>query len=101
MSNPILIRKVIEELVGELKSSNHYPSDADWYIGFPTDQNTANESEYDPKTGKVIHNTSVGDRTTYLQQWDAEPEGYVEERDSGTYSFRINNLMRAYAKKSD
>ena len=101
MSNALLIRKVVEELARELKSSNHYPSDADWYIGFPIDQNTANESEYDPKTGKVIHDTSVSDRTTYLQQWDTEPEGYVEERDSGTYSYKLNNLFRAYARKAD
>ena len=81
MNDPLLIRKLIEKVIGELKSSNHYPSDADWYIGFKPDQNTANESEVDPKTGKVLYNTTVGDRTTYLNQWDADNTGYLEEED--------------------
>lgn len=76
-----LVKKIAEEL--KLKSSNHYPSDADLYVGFKfgDDQQTANESEYDPKTGEVIHNTSIGDYPTYLQQWDTEPEGYLEGED--------------------
>ena len=105
MNKALLIRKLIEKIAEELKSSNHYPSDADWYIGFGADTNTANESEHDPRTGKMVHDTSISDRTTYLQQWDPEPEGYLEgedvKRDSGTYSFRINNLLRAYADKLD
>ncbi len=44
-----------------------HPSDADWYIGFGDDVNTANE------------------QVTYLQHWDGDNTGYVEEeeRDSG------------------
>ena len=89
MNDALLVRKIIERLVGELKSSNHYPSDADWYIGFGDDVNTANESavEKDPRTGKVVKNNMVGDYTTFLQQWDSADVGYVEEdeeeRDSG------------------
>jgi len=87
MSSALIVRKVIEELVKELKSSNMHPSDADWYIGFGDDVNTANEAaiEKDPKTGKVVKNNMIGDYTTYLQQWDADNVGYVEEeeRDSG------------------
>jgi len=72
MSNALIVRKVIERLVQELKSSNHYPSDADWYIGFGDDVNTANEEV-------------VGDKITYLQHWDGDNTGYVEDvkRDSG------------------
>jgi hypothetical protein len=106
MSNTLLVRKIVEKIALELKSSNHYPSDADWYIGFEPDQETANESEYDPKTGKVVHDTSVGTHTTFLQQWDTSSGGFLEEeddvkRDSGTYSFNLNNIFRAYAKKTD
>jgi hypothetical protein len=93
MSNALLIRKVIEELVRELKSSNMHPSDADWYIGFGDDVNTANEAavERDPRSGAVVKNNMIGDRTTYLQQWDADNVGYVEEeeRDSGGGIARI------------
>ena len=106
MDKTLLVRKIIEKIAEELKTTSVRPGDADWYIGFKPDQNTANESEYDPKTGKVVHNTTVGDHTTYLQQWDADNTGYIEEdddakRDSGTYSFKLNNLFRAYAKKTD
>ena len=106
MDKALLLRKLIEKIADELKTTSVRPGDADWYIGFGADTNTANESEYDPKTGKVIHNTTVGDHTTYLQQWDADNTGYIEEeddvkRDSGTYSFKLNNLFRAYAKKTD
>jgi len=81
-----LVKQVAEEL--ELKSSNHNPSDADLYVGFKfgDDQQTANESEYDPKTGKILNNTKVGNRATFLQQWDAEQTGYLDEyepRDRG------------------
>lgn len=87
MNSALIVRKVVEELVRELKSSNMHPSDADWYIGFGDDVNTANEAavEKDPRTGKVVKNNMIGDYTTYLQQWDADNVGYVEEeeRDSG------------------
>lgn len=83
MNNTLLVRKIIEDIAKEfkLKSSNMHPSDADWYIGFGDDVNTANESTFDPKTGKVIHNTAVSKGVTYLQQWDADNTGYVEEDD--------------------
>lgn len=85
MNKSLLVRKLVEKIAQEvkLKSSNHYPSDADLYVGFKfgDDQQTANESEFDPKTGEVIHNTSIGDYPTFLQQWDVEPEGYIEEDD--------------------
>lgn len=81
MDNALLVRKILERIVKELKSSNMHSSDADWYIGFGDDVNTANESEYDPKTGKVVHNTKVADRVSYLQQWDADNTGYLEEKD--------------------
>lgn len=79
----------------KLKSSNHYPSDADLYVGFKfgDDQQTANENEYDQKTGKILHNTDVATASSYLQQWDADNVGYVEEddvqRDSGGGIARI------------
>ena len=83
MSNVLVVRKIVEKLAEKLKSSNIHPSDADWYIGFGDDVNTANETanEYDPKTGKVIKNNTVGDHTTYLQQWDADNTGYLESED--------------------
>lgn len=87
MNNALIVRKVVERLARELKSSNMHPSDADWYIGFGDDVNTANEAavEKDPKTGKVVKNNMVGDYTTFLQQWDSAKVGYVEEekRDNG------------------
>jgi hypothetical protein len=96
MSNALLVRKVIEQLVKELKSSNMHPSDADWYIGFGDDVNTANEAavERDPRTGAVVKNNMIGDYTTFLQQWDADNVGYVEEeedvkRDDGKGIARI------------
>lgn len=86
MSNPALVRKVVEKLAKEVqdpsvKSSNMHGSDADWYIGFGIDNNTANEAanEYDPKTGKLVKNNIVGNHTTYLQQWDTNNGGYIEE----------------------
>lgn len=83
MSNALLVRKVVEQLAKELKSSNMHPSDADLYIGFGDDVNTANESavERDPRSGAVVKNNMVGDYTTFLQQWDADNVGYVEEED--------------------
>lgn len=97
MEKALLVRKLVKKLAEELKlkSSNHYPSDADLYVGFKFGdaQQTANESEYDPVTGKLIHSTEVGDYPTFLQQWDEVPGGYVEEddvqRDSGGGIARI------------
>jgi hypothetical protein len=84
MSNALLVRKIVEDLAKEVcdwnvKSSNMHPSDADWYIGFQSD---IDENEYDPKTGKLVKNDEIGDHTTYLQQWDADNVGYVEEEDT-------------------
>lgn len=83
MSNALLVRKVVEKLARELKSSNMHPSDADWYIGFGDDVNTANEAtvERDPISGAVVKNNMIGDYATFLQQWDADNVGYVEEED--------------------
>ena len=89
MSNALVVKKIVEKVAEELKSSNMHPSDADWYIGFGNDVNTANEAanEYDPNTGKIIKNNTIGGHSTYLQQWDADNTGYLEsedvKRDSG------------------
>ena len=72
-----------------------HSSDADWYIGFGDDVNTANEAavERDPRSGAVVKNNMIGDYATFLQQWDADNVGYVEEeeerRDSGGGIARI------------
>lgn len=71
MSNALVVRKIIEKLAREVqdwnvKSSNMHPSDADWYIGF--------------KSG-VEENDEIGDHVTYLNHWDADNTGYVEEED--------------------
>jgi len=91
--------RIVRELAEELKTSSFRGSDADWYIGFNPNDELANESEYDPKTGKIINNTEIGDHATYLQQWDASTSGGgfleeddIEDRDSGTYSFRLQNI---------
>lgn len=96
MSNALLVRKVVERLVRELKSSNMHSSDADWYIGFGDDVNTANEAavERDPRSGAVVKNNMIGTYATFLQQWDADNVGYVEEeedvqRDNGVGLARI------------
>lgn len=95
MNNALIVRKVVERLANELKSSNIHPSDADWYIGFGDDVNTANEAavEKDPRTGQVVKNNMIGNYTTFLQQWDADNVGYVEEenvmRDNGVGLARI------------
>lgn len=96
MSNALLVRKVVEKLAKEvhdwgIKSSNIHPSDADGWIGFRKD---IPENEYDPRTGKLIKNDEIGDDVTYLQQWDADNVGYVEEeedvkRDNGVGLARI------------
>jgi hypothetical protein len=98
MSNTQVVRKIIEKLAREVqdwnvKSSNMHSSDADWYIGFGADVNTANENEYDPKTGKLIKNDEIGDDVTYLNHWDADNTGYLEgedvKRDNGVGLARI------------
>jgi hypothetical protein len=83
MGNALVVRKIIEKLVREMqdwnvKSSNVHSSDADWYIGFGDDNNTANENEHDPRTGEVVKNDHIGSYATYLQQWDADNTGYLE-----------------------
>ena len=95
--NKQLRERFISTLVKELRSSSVRGSDADWYIGFtPSQETPVEESEYDPRTGKIVHNTEVGTRATFLQQWDATSKGYVEEddvqRDSGTYSYRLQQI---------
>ena len=89
MSNSLLVRKIVEKLAKEVqdwnvKSSSMHGSDADWYIGFKG-ADTANENEYDPKTGKLVKNDAIGNHLTHLQQWDADNTGYIEEeeRDNG------------------
>lgn len=83
MGNALVVRKIIEKLAREMqdwnvKSSNVHSSDADWYIGFGDDNNTANENEHDPRTGEVVKNDHIGSYATYLQQWDADNTGYLE-----------------------
>ena len=83
MGNALVVRKIIEKLAREtqdwnVKSSNVHSSDADWYIGFGDDNNTANENEHDPRTGEVVKNDHIGSYTTYLNQWDADNTGYLE-----------------------
>lgn len=45
MDKSLLIRKLVEKVVETLKTSSTKGSDADWYIGFGDDVNTANEEE--------------------------------------------------------
>lgn len=83
MSNILLVRKIVEDLAKEMhdwdvKSSNMHSSDADGVIGFRSD---LPENEYDPKTGKLVKNDKIGTYATYLQQFDADNVGFVEEED--------------------
>ena len=92
-----LRKNIVDSLVRELRSSTVRSSDADWYIGFKGAETPVEESEYDPKTGKIINNTRVGDHATFLQQWDKDGGWFIEEddipdRDSGTYSYKLQNL---------
>ena len=71
MSNVLIVRKIIEDIAKEVqdwnvKSSNLHPSDADTWIGFRKD---------------IEENDEVGDHVTYLNHWDADNTGYVEEED--------------------
>lgn len=102
--DPKIRERFVKSLVEELRSSTVRGSDADWYIGFTPSQETANESEQDPKTGKVVNNTKIGDDTSYLNQWDADNTGYLEEddidRDSGTFNNRLPlNMFKPYENK--
>jgi hypothetical protein len=96
--NPVLRKKIVEELVKEIAASSYRAGDAEWYIGFkPSAQTPVEEMEYDPRTGEVVSDTRIGDRATYLQQWDDAGSFFLEDddipdRDSGTYSFRLQNL---------
>lgn len=73
MSNALIVRKVIEKLAKEVhdwtpKSSNMHPSDADSYLGNYT-------------AARVFSKEEVGDHVTYLNHWDADNTGYIEEED--------------------
>lgn len=100
--DPKIRERFVKSMVKELRSSTVRSGDVDWYIGFKADT-PVEESEIDPKTGKIINNTKVGDYTTYMNQWDADNTGYVEEeRDSGTYSFRMwKTLFEPYGSTKD
>ena len=83
MSNTQVVRKVIEKLAKEvqdwgIKSSNMHSSDADGWIGFRKD---------------VQENGTVVDKVPYLNHWDADNTGYLENedvpRDSGGGLARI------------
>jgi len=95
--NPQLKERLVKSLVKELGSNPVQGSDADWYVGFkPGAETPVEESEYDPRTGKIVNNTKIGTHATFLQQWDKEGGWFIEEddvkRDSGTYSFRLHNI---------
>ena len=83
MSNALLVRKIVEKLAKEvhdwnIKSSNMHPSDADGWIGFRKD---------------IPESDKIGDHVTYLNHWDADNTGYMEEddiqRDNGVGLARI------------
>ncbi len=86
-------KALTEELVDFLRSSTVRGGDQDWYLGFKADT-PVEETERDPRTGKIVNNTEIGDHSTFMQQWDADNIGFIEEeeRDSGTYSFRLQKL---------
>lgn len=96
---PQLRERLVNSLVKELRSSTTRGSDADLYIGFkPSAETPVEESEYDPKTGKIVNNTKIGDHATFLQQWDKDGGWFIEEddipdRDSGTYSYKLHDLI--------
>lgn len=92
-----LRKKLVDTLLKELNGSSYRRGDADWYMGFkPSAETPVEESEYDPRTGKIVNNTKIGNRATFLQQWDADGSFFLEDddvqRDSGTYSFRLQNI---------
>ena len=73
MSNALIVRKVIERLAKEVhdwtpKSSNMHSSDADTYLGSYV-------------AARVFEKDEIGDHVTYLNHWDADNTGYVEEED--------------------
>jgi len=86
-------KALVEQLVDFIRSSTVRGGDKDWYLGFKADT-PVEETERDPKTGKIVNNTEIGDHSTFLQQWDTRNVGYLEgeERDSGTYSYRLQKL---------
>jgi len=95
--NPQLRKRVVNEVVKQLKGSSVRGGDVDWHLGFKGVETPVEESEYDPKTGKIVNNTKVGNHATFLQQWDNDGGWFIEEdddvqRDSGTYSFRLHNI---------
>ena len=100
-------KKFVDGLVKELRSSTVRGGDQDWYIGFkPSAETPVEEMEYDPRTGKVVSDTRVGDHTTFLHQWNNNGSFYLEDdipdRDSGTYSYRLwNSLFEPYEKTDD
>lgn len=98
MLTPQLRERLVKQLVQELRSSTTRGGDQDWYIGFgPNADTPVEESEYDPRTGKIVNNTQVGDRATFLQQWDKVGSFFLEDdipdRDSGTYSYRLHDYV--------
>lgn len=96
--NTQLRERIVNTLVKELVSSTTKPGDHDWYVGFkPSAETPVEESEYDPRTGKIVNNTRVGTHATFLQQWDDVGSYFIEEdgtvtRDSGTYSYKLQNI---------
>lgn len=99
--DPNLKERIIKTLVNQIRSSSVRSGDVDWYIGFkPTAQTPFEETERDPRTGKIVNNTEIGDRATYLQHWGHGGKGFLEgdeERDSGTYAARMwNTLLEPY-----
>ena len=71
MSNALIVRKIVEDLAKEMqdwgvKSSNMHSSDADGWIGFRKD---------------IEENDEIGDHVTYLNHWDADNTGYLENKD--------------------
>ena len=94
-----LRERLVQSLAKELKTSSVRGSDADWYIGFnPEAETPVEETEYDPKTGKVVNNTEIGPHATFLQQWDKDGSFFLEDddvkdRDSGTFSYKLQNLV--------
>ena len=71
MSNALIVRKIVEDLAKEMqdwgvKSSNMHSSDADGWIGFRKD---------------IEENDEILDHVTYLNHWDADNTGYLENKD--------------------
>ena len=87
MSNALIVRKVIEKLAKEVhdwtpKSSNMHSSDADTYLGSYV-------------AARVFEKDEIGDRVTYLNHWDADNTGYVEEEEDVRRDNGIGYQMNA------